>query len=1287
MPADLGCRRGFVHSLVIAVLSASLPLAQTAGEEFHERWRWAHFTTVDGLPSNHIEQLIDLGDTTYAGTDVGLARYDGWRWTHLGAKSGLPEERVLSLVAAPDDSIWVSTPSGLFTGDGRAFERVALPAPYDKRTVVASAHSVQGDVFVSVDLKDEARTVVLHRRGTDAFAPIDLNAAPGYATNHPTLAQVAPGRVWLGVGSAYSTWEEEGWVERFRTSADSFSSCQGLWENAAGEGLLGVREPIRYRGVYAWTPDYELTRLDAEGRGIVAGIAIGPEGEAAILYDTYELRYRADGVWTELLPLPDEFTGVTSMRFRANGDLWVGTEHGLHLLRRRVQRWTRLYHRGFNDQRNRVNEILVDRNENTWIGNTVGVEVRDASLQLLDIALPVETVVTGIGEDEDGIVWVSSGSALNGLYGWDGEQWLRVERDTLGGPLGVIHKIRRDNSNGLWLLVLASGVGSAEDETGGVYQLVGGAAVAWRPGDELLNRRVYDMLEDKRGALWFATSRGVSRFDDAGWTHWDGDDGLTHPSVFRIRPRDDGGVWMAHPYSGLGWLVPNADSAAVGYVDLGSAASNNVWDFAPDGEHLWITTASGLHCLHGDGSVSRFEQMSGLRSPKAWPVLPRSDHVFVGTMGGGTFLLDRIGEHTPKPRVYIERLREKDGSPLVRWNVASFWGDQPPLDVQTRYRVDGGAWSAYSTKHEIHLDKIKPGTHSFDVQARGLFGGDGDVASTRVDVRVPVIRRVEFILPMAALTGLLLLMASSQYARRRKDAAALRQSEADYRTLMEHASDAILVADRFGILRAMNTRARELFGPSEHLVGRPMNALVDPSDAAGRLALSAAFATESPRVVSARLRRRDGEALNVEASIKRIDTDRVLAIVRDLSERLRLEEERRELERQIMESQKLESLGQLAGGLAHDFNNLLMLVLGHADQARHVIEDARSPASEAVQSLEEVVRAAERAGEMTQKLLAFAGREAIEHVSLDVSALVRDLDELLQATVPRDARLTLDLAQDLPLVEAAPARLRQVLMNLVINARDALEGGSGEITVRTSRVTSGELPEFDVQLDDLDRDRNAVMIEVIDTGTGMSDSTRKRMFEPFFSSRFQGRGLGLAAVRGIVRSHRGAIHVVSKAGEGTTVRVVLPTAAYTLPAARPAHPLGMGTGTRVLVIDDDAGVRHVVANMLERVGYPTLVASSGAEGVELFRKERMTIACTIVDLTMPGLDGLATRAALQAIDSSAAVLLMSGYSEEVSREGSDGSGIFLQKPFSARELVEAVRTALGVADGVPASDG
>jgi len=402
---------------------------------------------------------------------------------------------------------------------------------------------------------------------------------------------------------------------------------------------------------------------------------------------------------------------------------------------------------------------------------------------------------------------------------------------------------------------------------------------------------------------------------------------------------------------------------------------------------------------------------------------------------------------------------------------------------------------------------------------------------------------------------------------------------------------------------------------------------------------------------------------------------RIVGSVRDRTDDVRVEEERLRLERQIQQAQKLESLGVLAGGIAHDFNNLLVGILGNASLALN-----EAPPNGTIPALlTDIERAAQRAAELTRQLLAYAGkgRFIVEPVSL--SSLVEEMLTLVRSAMSRKAELHLDLARDLPAISADATQLRQIVMNLLTNASDALEDRPGTIALRTglhhvdasyrATMLGGEPLE----------DGAFVFLEVSDTGVGMSPETVSRIFDPFFTTKFTGRGLGLAATRGIVQGHRGAIKVYSEEGKGTTFRLFFP-AIDALPAKHLAPgltPGWSGHGT-VLVIDDEPAVRRVIRAILERMGFEVLEASDGAVGVEVFEQQRERINLTLLDLTMPKLDGEETFRQLRLIEPDVRVLLMSGYNAQNVTSQFVGKGLagFVQKPFRADELEAQVLAVL-----------
>lgn len=409
--------------------------------------------------------------------------------------------------------------------------------------------------------------------------------------------------------------------------------------------------------------------------------------------------------------------------------------------------------------------------------------------------------------------------------------------------------------------------------------------------------------------------------------------------------------------------------------------------------------------------------------------------------------------------------------------------------------------------------------------------------------------------------------------------------------------------------------------------------------------------------------------------------DGAVAAFIDITDLKRAAEEKQHLERQILQAQKLESLGVLAGGIAHDFNNLLTMVLGNANLAR----TAMAPSSPAAGHLAEIEKASRRAAELCRQMLAYSGKGRFVSERLNLSEVVEDMAHMLEISVSKKAVLKYEFAHDLPAVEADPTQLRQVIMNLIINASEAIGDRSGFIRVSTGQADlrredlAGSLHGEEV------REGTYVYLEVEDTGCGMDDETTRRIFEPFYSTKFMGRGLGLSAVLGIVRAHAGVLRVRSVPGHGTTFRVLFPAGAAAMPA-EPAEAddadAWRGQGT-VLLADDEEGIRLIGRRILEQLGFTVVVAAHGRETVERFRQDPKRWRCVLLDLTMPEMDGMEAFREIHRIRPDVPVLLTSGYDEKdvQRRYGSASFAGFIQKPFEMSMLRARLRSVLG---GTPA---
>jgi len=402
------------------------------------------------------------------------------------------------------------------------------------------------------------------------------------------------------------------------------------------------------------------------------------------------------------------------------------------------------------------------------------------------------------------------------------------------------------------------------------------------------------------------------------------------------------------------------------------------------------------------------------------------------------------------------------------------------------------------------------------------------------------------------------------------------------------------------------------------------------------------------------------------------DAATVSFVMRDVTRQKLAEAENIENERRMLLIQKSESLGVLAGGIAHDFNNLLTAMLGNASLARLDLADD-SPIQGPLAQIE---TAATRAAELCQQMLAYAGRSPLSIAEVDVTALIEETKQLLQVSIGKKTEISLHLAHPLPIIRAAPAQMQQIVMNLVLNAAEAIGENAGRITIRTHarRFNAAELKQ-----QFLSAPLGAgpyVVIEVSDDGGGMTAETMERIFEPFFTTKFTGHGLGLAAVMGIVRSHGGGVSVASEAGKGSTFTIAFPSAEGSAPPMAVPQTVTPFTraGGLALVVDDEAHVRTLVAKILSTLGFTVVTAVDGLDGVEAFRRDADKLRIVLLDMTMPRMDGEAAFLEMNRINPQVPVVLMSGFSEKLTLErfiATKPAG-FLAKPFDLKTIQRRV---------------
>lgn len=411
----------------------------------------------------------------------------------------------------------------------------------------------------------------------------------------------------------------------------------------------------------------------------------------------------------------------------------------------------------------------------------------------------------------------------------------------------------------------------------------------------------------------------------------------------------------------------------------------------------------------------------------------------------------------------------------------------------------------------------------------------------------------------------------------------------------------------------------------------------------------------------------------------------LLARTRDLLlkvavRRQQAEEERRKIEQQMLHAQKLESLGVMAGGIAHDFNNILTAIMGYTE----LVASNPSIDSQATASLKHINSASERAAELCNHLLAYSGKGQFVIEPIDLSELIRETETLLRVSIPKKTHVQLSLASDIPMIEADASQLRQVVMNLITNGIDAIGDEMGTLTIETgcAPITHAVLGKNLAGSECLPGDY--VFIKVADTGCGMVASTLKKVFDPFFTTKSTGRGLGMAAVLGVVRSHQGAIFCDTEPGRGTLFTVVFrPTERRRLPSQERKSGVIASANTTILVVDDEPAVRAVIANALINRGHTVITAEDGQQGVELFTQHVGEISLCIVDMAMPRMGGMEALYKMRQIQPNVRVILISGYSEDDVDTTASGEqpNAFIKKPFRMDELARAVNHVLELSVG------
>ncbi|MFA6456099.1 MAG: two-component regulator propeller domain-containing protein, partial [Bacteroidota bacterium] len=549
--------------LIVLVGDSTILLAQF--DTFHESWRWTHFTTKTGLPSNVIEDIVETDNgTVWVLTPKGIAWYDGFRWNAIDSSRGLPEIQPNKIVAGNNGTMFAIMNRSLYKGDTSGF-----------KPVFPNVDSLAGKI-VSAEMFDTASLLfstaqgpVYLMRGTEIVPYV----IPGVTvvTNFWKLPSKS---LWLSSDSGVVRYNNNHWVG---TSPDLLA--RSIAENSSGDGIMSIEAPRTMIGIWEWSKNGPM-RYSKTDRGLpIRSLDISRSGAAIAVYQSGEIRVRENGVWRFLQYASQYISNVQVVKFRANEDLWIGTETGLFLYRKTLPQWNILKY-PFSDLRNIVMEVFQTSTGDLWIGSAGGITILPKNGKehfITNVHGTKLGLITGINEAEDGAMWICSGATFSGAYRWDGKTW-RHYGTAEGLTAPRIHKIRKDRKGNLWFLGLGDKFYEPETDPG-AFVLSQGKFRSVSTKDGLLSNRVYAFAESKSGAMWFGTRFGLCRFRDGKWKSWRFPDFLSN-FIYSIAVDDNERLWFSNFSAQLGVIETNDSVRWVLKNDF--FGSRRIWDLQVD---------------------------------------------------------------------------------------------------------------------------------------------------------------------------------------------------------------------------------------------------------------------------------------------------------------------------------------------------------------------------------------------------------------------------------------------------------------------------------------------------------------------------------------------------------------------------------------------------------------------------------------------------------------------------------------------------------------------------------